>query len=141
MTQGVVCQTVSQTGKGADTGCKRAESRPNRKAEDPFKALPKSKTGKAPVVQRFLRNSDGNPLLRRGNVAVRSEESKVSVQICLSHAAPVLAAELTMPVTRTLPELGPEPVSPVMPALAATRVRLATVAARYSWNSVLARPK
>ena len=37
-----------------------------------------------------------------------------------------------MPVTRTLLELGPEPVSPVMPALAATRVRLATVAARYS---------
>ena len=46
-----------------------------------------------------------------------------------------------MRVTRMLPELGPEPVSPVMPALAATRVRLATVAARYSWNSVLARPK
>ena len=29
-----------------------------------------------------------------------------------------------MPVTRTLSELGPEPVSPVMPALAATRVRI-----------------
>ena len=28
-----------------------------------------------------------------------------------------------------------------VPALAATRVRLATVAARYSWNRVLARPK
>ena len=65
----------------------------------------------------------------------------MSVQICLSHAVSVVAAELTAPVIRTLPELGPEPVSPVMPALAATRVRLATVAARYSWNNILARPK
>ena len=65
----------------------------------------------------------------------------MSVQICQSHAAPVMVAELTMRVTRMLPELGPEPVSPVMPTLAATRVRLATVAARYSWNSVWARPK
>ena len=65
----------------------------------------------------------------------------MSVQICLSHAAPVMAAELTMPEARAVPELGPEPVSPVMPTLAATKVRLATVAARYSWSSVLARPK
>ena len=49
-------------------------------------------------------------------------------------------AELTIPATWALPWLGPEPVSPVNPALAATRVRLATVAARYSWNRVLARP-
>ena len=65
----------------------------------------------------------------------------MSVQICQSHAVPVMAAELTMPEARTLPELELAPVSPVMPTLAATRVRLATVAAKYSWNSVLARPK
>ena len=41
-----------------------------------------------------------------------------------------------MPAARALPALGPEPVSPVNPALAATRVRLATVAARYNWNRV-----
>ena len=39
------------------------------------------------------------------------------------------------------PALGPAAVSPVVPALAATRVRLATVAARYNWNLVLMRPK
>ena len=65
----------------------------------------------------------------------------MSVQICQSHAVPVMVAELTMAEARAVPELGPKPVSPVTPALAATRVRLATVAARYSWNSVLARPK
>ena len=42
---------------------------------------------------------------------------------------------------RALPALGPEPVSPVNPVLAATRVRLATVAAKYNWNLVLMRPK
>ena len=63
------------------------------------------------------------------------------VRICPSHAAPVLAAELTIPAIRGLPALGPAAVSPVVPALAATRVRLATVAARYNWNRVLMRPK
>ena len=48
-----------------------------------------------------------------------------------AHAAPELAAGLTMPAARALSALGPEPVSPVNPALAATRVRLATVAAKY----------
>ena len=67
--------------------------------------------------------------------------SKVRVRICPSHAAPVLAAELPMPAARALPALGPAAVSPVVPALAATRVRLATVAARYNWNRVLMRPK
>ena len=46
---------------------------------------------------------------------------------------------VAMPSARALPLLGPEPVSPVNPALAATRVRLATVAARYNWNRVLMR--
>ena len=71
----------------------------------------------------------------------KADASKMTAQICPSHAAPQLAAELTMPAARALPTLGPEPVSPVNPALAATRVRLATVAARYNWNRVLMRPK
>ena len=65
----------------------------------------------------------------------KAAASKVRVVIC-----PSQAAGLAMPATRALPALGgPEPVSPVNPALAATRVRLATVAARYNWNRVLAR--
>ena len=68
----------------------------------------------------------------------KAEASKVSVKIRPSHAALALAAESTIPVTRAL---GPWSVSPVIPALPATRVRLATVAARYSWNRVLMRPK
>ena len=44
-------------------------------------------------------------------------------------------------VRRDLPMLEPPPVSAGRPALAATKVRVATVAARYSWNFVLERPK
>ena len=62
----------------------------------------------------------------------KADTSRVRVQICPSHAV----AELTIPATWALPALGPEPVPPVIPALVATRVRLATVAARYSWNRV-----
>jgi hypothetical protein len=36
---------------------------------------------------------------------------------------------------------GTTPVSSYFPALAAVKVRLATVAARYNWIFVLARPK
>ena len=39
-----------------------------------------------------------------------------------------------------LPVLEPQPVLAGSPALAANRVSFATVAARYSWNYVLARP-
>ena len=42
-------------------------------------------------------------------------------------------------VRRDLPTLEPPPVSSGRPALAATKVRLATVAARYSLNFVQAR--
>ena len=48
-------------------------------------------------------------------------------------------AELTIPATWGLPALGPEQESPVIPALEATKVRLATVAARYNRNLVLMR--
>ena len=37
--------------------------------------------------------------------------------------------------------VGPGPDYHAIPALAAIRVRLANVAARYSWNRVLTRPK
>ena len=37
--------------------------------------------------------------------------------------------------------LEPPPARPDRPSFPATRVRLASVAARYSWNFVLARPK
>ena len=46
-----------------------------------------------------------------------------------------------VPARRVLPTLEPPPVLAGRPALEATRVRLATVAARYNWNFVLARPK
>ena len=45
------------------------------------------------------------------------------------------------PGTGALPALEPPPVLAGRPALAPTRVRLATVAARYNWNLVLMRPK
>ena len=45
-----------------------------------------------------------------------------------------------VPARRALPTLEPPPVLAGRPALEATRVRLATVAARYNWNFVLARP-
>ena len=64
----------------------------------------------------------------------KADTSRVRVRICPSHAVAALAAELTIPATWALLALGPEPVFPVNPALAATRVRLATVAARYSWH-------
>ena len=67
-----------------------------------------------------------------------ADASKVSVKIWPSHAAPALAAESTIPATRVL---GLWPVSPVIPASAAAKVRLATVAARNSWTLVLTRPK
>ena len=66
----------------------------------------------------------------------KSAASKMRAQICPSHAAPELAAELPIPAARALPALGPEPVSPVNPALAAIRIQLATVAAMYTWNLV-----
>ena len=54
----------------------------------------------------------------------KAAASKVRVVI-----RPSQVAGLAMPATRDLPALGgSEPVSPVNPALAATRVRLATVA-------------
>ena len=40
-----------------------------------------------------------------------------------------------------VPTLEPSPVPTVRLALAATRVGLATVSARYSWNRVLTLPK
>ena len=61
--------------------------------------------------------------------------------VALSHLAPVMEAELAVPESRPLPTLGAAPVSPEIPALPATSVRLATVAARYIWNLVLVRPK
>ena len=44
-------------------------------------------------------------------------------------------------VRRALPTLEAPPVSSGRPALEVTRVRLATVAAKYNWNRVLVRPK
>ena len=46
-----------------------------------------------------------------------------------------------VPVRRALPTLVSPPVSAGRPTLAATKVRLATVATKYSWNFVLVRPK
>ena len=46
-----------------------------------------------------------------------------------------------VPVRRALPTLESPPVSAGRPALAPTKVRFATVAARYSWNFVLERPR
>ena len=81
-------------------------------------------------------------LVGKRDLVSRADTSRVRVQNCPSQAVAALAAELTMPATRDLPaQGGPEPGPPVNPALAATRVRLATVAARYSWNRVLMRPK
>ena len=46
-----------------------------------------------------------------------------------------------VPARRALPTLESLQVSAGRPALVATRVRLATVAARYNWNRGLTRPK
>ena len=61
----------------------------------------------------------------------------MGVRSCLSHTEPVIAARLAMPAIGV--GLGPD--YHAIPALEAIRVRLATVAARYSWNRVLTRPK
>ena len=53
---------------------------------------------------------------------------------CPAHLAPVMEAELAMSAASSLPTLAAAPILPVKPPLPATRVRLATVAARYSWN-------
>ena len=81
----------------------------------------------------MLQKSGRNPLVGKKDLGREADVSKVRVQICPSHAEPGLA----MPEAGALLTLGgPEPGSPVMLALAATRVRLATVVDRYSWNRV-----
>ena len=65
--------------------------------------------------------------------------SKARVKIWQSRAGTKSKAERMVSVRRDLPMLEPPPAG--RPALAATRVRLATVAAKYNWNFVLARPK
>ncbi len=59
------------------------------------------------------------------------------VRNCLSGIEPVMAARLAMPAIG----VGPGPDFHAIPALAAIRVRLATVAAMHNWNRVLTRPK
>ena len=75
------------------------------------------------------------------NFGNEAEVSKASAQIWQSRAGMKSTVEWMVPARRALPTLEAPPVSPVNPAWEATRVRLATVAARYSWNRVLARPK
>ena len=70
-----------------------------------------------------------------------ADVSKTKVKIWPSRAGTKSKAERMVSVRRDLPMLEPPPAPAGRPALAATRVRLATVAARYNWNFVLARPK
>ena len=67
------------------------------------------------------------------NFGNEAEVSKASAQIWQSRAGMKSTVEWMVPARRALPTLEAPPVSPVNPALAATRVRLATVAARYNW--------
>ena len=66
-------------------------------------------------------------LFGKKDLVSEADASKLSIQIWLSHAAPALAAESAMSAIRALSAL--VTVSPVMPTLAATTVRLSTVAA------------
>ena len=75
------------------------------------------------------------------NFGNEAEVSNASAQIWQSRAGMKSTVEWMVPARRALPTLKAPPVPADRPALAATRVRLATVAARYSWNRVLARPK
>ena len=59
-----------------------------------------------------------------------AEVSKASAQIWQSRAGMKSTVEWMVPARRALPTLEAPPVSPANPALAATRVRLATVAAQ-----------
>ena len=70
-----------------------------------------------------------------------ADASRMSVLIWQGHTSPLLAAEWAMTAISALSPLPPLPVLPVEPSFHATSVRVATVAARYSWNRVLDRPK
>ena len=70
-----------------------------------------------------------------------ADVSKASAQIWQSRAGMKSTVEWLVTAQRALPTLESPPLSSGRSALEATRVRLATVAARYRWNHVLARPK
>ena len=72
--------------------------------------------------------SGPKPLVGKRDSVREAAASKVMVQIRPNRGA----AEMTIPAIRALSARGPERVSPVNPALAAARVRLATVADRYN---------
>ena len=58
-----------------------------------------------------------------------------------SHSAPEMMEKMAIPAIGAEHAPGTTPVSSYFPALAAVKVRLATVAARHNWIFVLARPK
>ena len=67
--------------------------------------------------------------------------SKAGVKIGPNHAGRKSKTSGMAPV-QTVPQLlKSPPARPDRPSFPATRVRLATVAARYSWNFVLTLPK
>ena len=71
----------------------------------------------------------------------KADASRTRELIWQGNAVPVLAAELAMPAVSALPPLQPLSVLYAERSFRATSVRLATVAARYSWNRILALPK
>ena len=66
---------------------------------------------------------------------------KACVKIIPNRAERKSKAERMASVWGVLQLLEPPPARPDRPSFPASRVRLASVAARYSWNFVLARPK
>ena len=87
------------------------------------------------------RNLAGKPCSERCISAVRPTQARPGSRSVRVRAGTISSAERMVPARRALPALEPPPVLSGRPALAANRVRLATVAARYNWNFVLARPK
>ena len=70
-----------------------------------------------------------------------ADASRTRVHSWPSHPAPEMMEKMAIPAIGATPTPGTAPVLSGIPALAAVKVRLATVAARYNWNLVLARPK
>ena len=75
----------------------------------------------------------------------KADVSRITDHSCPSRTAQKLAAAWATTkgtiLRTTLRPVAPPPVRPDRPSFPATRVRLATVAARYSWNLVLTLPK
>ena len=113
-------------------------------AEDDIAELIEALKKRCPVSDDFgPRQLETGP--EKWSCGSKAETNKIRDHSCPSRTALKLASALATTARTSLRTTrwpaAPPPVLPDSPILPATRVRLATVAARYSWNFVLTLPK